>query len=64
MPKHMQPILSCDVIIDIIALCDSVLYKVNTYISEYLHDVACTLTKPNKFESILQFPLVFVKNSL
>ncbi|XP_033645716.1 DNA-binding protein RFX6-like, partial [Asterias rubens] len=28
MPKHMQPLLSCDVIIDVIALCDSVLYKV------------------------------------
>ncbi|XP_038053086.1 DNA-binding protein RFX6-like [Patiria miniata] len=28
MPKHMQSLLSSDVIIDVIALCDSVLYKV------------------------------------
>ncbi|XP_022097820.1 DNA-binding protein RFX6-like, partial [Acanthaster planci] len=30
MPKHMQSLLSSDVIIDVIALCDSVLYKVLT----------------------------------
>ncbi|XP_072045759.1 DNA-binding protein RFX6-like [Amphiura filiformis] len=28
MPKHMLPLLSCDFIVDIIVLCDNILYKV------------------------------------
>ena len=28
MPKHMLPLLSSDVIVDIIIMCDSILYKV------------------------------------
>jgi hypothetical protein len=28
MPEHMIPVLECDAVIDIIIVCDSLLYKV------------------------------------
>ena len=42
MPKHMLPLLSCDVIVDIIILCGNILYKVNYYPFQLKIRVFCT----------------------